>query len=856
MWRAAWKSLMGHTLRLVLSTLSVVLGIAFMSGTLTYTAMLSDSFDSMSQGSLTDISVSVRSDDSRPGTAAGSVSGATAATVPAGELDTVRGVAGVESATGIISASDRVYLLDTDGRIAGASTTSVAMNYHGEPAMGHRTGLQVEQGRAPTADDEVAVDPATLADSGHSVGDRVTVLASDGSRAQLTVVGAAGYAHGATAGASYLFFDEATASRLLLDGSSGYSTIGVTVAEGSDVNAVNDAVNAVLPDGLQATTGETTAGQISDTIDEAMSFINVFLGVFAAIALVVAGFIIVNTFSILVAQRSRELALYRALGASRRQVRDSVVLEAVVIGLFGGAAGIVLGAVLAWGISRVVAALGMELGSSVPMPSPANIVGSLVLAVVVTVLSAWGPARRASRVPPVAAMSGEFSTGAEGLGRRARVGAVCTVAGAAGVVAGALGAFDAHLWVLGIGALAVLIGVALSSPVVGRPLIWLLGRLWRLLFHESGRLAELNSIRQPRRTAATASALMIGLTLVTMLSIMSSSASASIRRSVHEDLRGDFIVKPVNHSPLPKGTTERIAALDGVADVHPERQVVAMTVGQQPLLLEAFAAGDFNRIVSEEMLSGRMSDDPNTAIVQKGFADANGLAVDDTITLLDAAAPLPITLRITGVFEPADGATSADVVTNLTTVEQFGGGDADAFLTVDAAEGVTVDELRTRIGSVTDSDPLIVVQSMDDYAAERTAMIDQVITMVYALLALAIVIAVLGIVNTLALSVIERTREIGLLRAVGMKRRQIRTMITLESVTIAVLGAVLGVLMGVGFGIALQHVLIGQGLTVLAISWSTIGVYLASAVLVGVVAALWPAHKAARLAMLQAIASE
>lgn len=856
MWRAAWKSLMGHTLRLVLSTLSVVLGIAFMSGTLTYTAMLSDSFDSMSQGSLTDISVSVRSDDSRPGTAAGSVSGSAAATVPAGELDTVRGVAGVESATGIISASDRVYLLDTGGRIAGASTTSVAMNYHGEPSMGHRTGLQVEQGRAPTADDEVAVDPATLADSGHSVGDRVTVLASDGSRAQLTIVGAAGYAHGATAGASYLFFDEATASRLLLDGSSGYSTIGVTVAEGFDVNAVNDAVNAVLPDGLQATTGETTAGQISDTIDEAMSFINVFLGVFAAIALVVAGFIIVNTFSILVAQRCRELALYRALGASRRQVRDSVVLEAVVIGLFGGAAGIVLGAVLAWGISRVVAALGMELGSSVPMPSPANVVGSLVLAVVVTVFSAWGPARRASRVPPVAAMSGEFSTGAEGLGRRARVGAVCTVVGAAGVVAGALGAFDAHLWVLGIGAFAVLIGVALSSPVVGRPLIWLLGRLWRLLFHESGRLAELNSIRQPRRTAATASALMIGLMLVTMLSIMSSSASASIRRSVHEDLRGDFIVRPVNHNPLPKGTTERIAALDGVADVHPERQVVAMTVGQQPLLLGAFAAGDFNRIVSEEMLSGRMSDDPNTAIAQKGFADANGLAVDDTITLLDAAAPLPITLRITGVFEPADGATSADVVTNLTTVEQFGGGDADALLTVDAAQGVTVDELRTRIGSVTDSDPLIVVQSMDDYAAERTAMIDRVITMVYALLALAIVIAVLGIVNTLALSVIERTREIGLLRAVGMKRRQIRTMITLESVTIAVLGAVLGVLMGVGFGIALQHVLIGQGLTVLAISWPTIGVYLASAVLVGVVAALWPARKAARLAMLQAIASE
>ena len=195
-------------------------------------------------------------------------------------------------------------------------------------------------------------------------------------------------------------------------------------------------------------------------------------------------------------------------------------------------------------------------------------------------------------------------------------------------------------------------------------------------------------------------------------------------------------------------------------------------------------------------------------------------------------------------------------MTNLTTVEQFGGGDADAFLTVDAAQGVTVDELRTRIGSVTDSDPLIVVQSMDDYAAERTAMIDRVITMVYALLALAIVIAVLGIVNTLALSVIERTREIGLLRAVGMKRRQIRTMITLESVTIAVLGAVLGVLMGVGFGIALQHVLIGQGLTVLAISWPTIGVYLASAVLVGVVAALWPARKAARLAMLQAIASE
>ncbi|WP_316670974.1 FtsX-like permease family protein [uncultured Propionibacterium sp.] len=844
---------MGHKLRLVLSTLSVVLGVAFMSGALTYTSMLSDSFDAISQGTLTDISVGVKSDGNPvESTAAGPGSD----TVPSGELETVRGVEGVESASGIIRASSRVYLLDTGGRIAGDSTDSVAMNYCTEPAMGHRTGLQVDEGRPPESDDEMAVDPGTLADSGYSIGDRATVLVADGSRVRMTVVGTAGYAHGATAGASYLFFDDATASRLLLGGTDGYSTIGVTVEEGYDVGTVNDAINSVLPDGLRATTGEEAADRISDTVDRAMSFVNVFLGVFAAIALVVAGFIIVNTFSILVAQRSRELALHRALGASRRQVRNSVVLEAVITGLFGGAVGIALGAVLAWGISRIVAALGMDLGSPVPTPGPANVIGSLVVAVLVTVVSAWGPARRAARTPPVAAMNGEFSTGAEGLGGRTIAGAVCITTGAAGVVTGSLGDFDRHLWALGAGAFAVLVGAALCSPVIGRPLIRVLGFLWRLLFREPGKLAGLNSIRQPRRTAATASALMIGLVLVTMLSILSSSASASIRRSVQDDLRGDFIVQPVNRNPLPNGMTDRIAALDGVAAVHAERQVVAMTTGRQPLYLEAFAAQDFNRIVSEEMASGRMSDEANTAIVLADYAEANNLSVGDTVTVLDASAPLPITLRITGTFTVADGVTSTSIVTNLTTVEQFTGGDADAFATVDAAEGVPTDELRVRIESVTGADPLVVVQSMEDYAAERTAAIDQVVTVVHALLALAIVIAVLGIVNTLALSIIERTREIGLLRAVGMKRRQIRTMITLESITIALLGAVLGVAMGVGFGIALQHVLIDQGLTVLAVSWPAIGVYLVAAVVVGVGAALWPSQKAARLNMLEAIASE
>lgn len=852
MWRAAWKSLMGHRLRLVLSTLSVVLGIAFMSGTLTYTAMLSDSFDAVSQGTLTDISVRVESSNGLRG----STSAQNTATIPSDVLETIRGVEGVESASGIISASDQAYLLDVDGRVAGSSTSSVAMNYSHESAMGHRTGLQVDQGEEPTSDNELAVDKATLADSGHAIGDRVTVLTSNGQRTQMTVVGTAGYAHGVTAGSSYLFFNDATASRLLLNGASGYTTIGVTVNRGADVQAVRDAIDSAIPDGYQVTTGEKTAEKVSQRINETMSFVTVFLGVFVVIALVVAGFIIVNTFSVLVAQRSRELALYRALGASRGQVRNSVVLEAVATGLFGGSIGIVLGAALAWLISRVVAALGTDLGSPVPVPSPANILASLAVAVLVTVGAAWGPARRAARMPPVAAMSGEFSTGTESLGRRSVIGAGCTLLGVVCVTVGALAGFRAHLWVLGAGAFLTLVGVSLVSPVLGRPLIWALGGLWRLLFRESGRLAGLNSVRQPRRTAATASALMIGLSLVTMLSILSSSATASVRRSVHEDLRGDFIVQSANSNPLPSGTTEKIAGLDGVAGVHAEREVVATTTDKKPLLIAAYTTDDFDHIVSERMISGSMSGEVNTAIILNDYAEANGLGVGDTITTLDSSAPLPITLRITGVYDVAEGVTGADVVTNTDTVIQFSGGDSDMLATVDATEGTSTDELRTRIEQVTGSDPLIVVQSMDDYANERTAAIDQVIMMVYALLALAIIIAVLGIVNTLALSVIERTREIGLLRAVGMKRWQVRTMITLEAVTIAVLGAVLGAALGIGLGIALQHVLVSQGLTVLSISWRTIGLYLVTAVLVGAVAALWPSRKAARLDMLEAIASE
>lgn len=852
MWKAAWKSLLGHKLRLALSALSVVLGIAFLSGSLTFTGMLKQTFDSITQGTIADVNVGVKGSFDVTSTLTPDYS---KTHLSAADIDRIKSVDGVESVSGTMSTYNTIYLLSTDGRVvASTGAPSIAANFMAEPAMNHQSGIVVKQGRAPTGDNEVAVDPGSLSRSGHKIGDRVEVLTDNGN-VSMTLVGAATWGSGGTAGASYLFFDDATATKVIMDGVAGFHGAAVTVKSGQDDATVAQRVAAVIPQGFEAQPGTTVAAQIKTYIDQSVSFINIFLGVFAGISLVVAGFLIINTFSILVAQRGRELALYRALGASRSQVARSVLFEAFVTGLVGGILGLVLGALLAFGIARLITAMGLDIGSSVPMPSAATIIVSLVAGVVMTTLAAWVPAQRAGRVPPVAAMSGEFVTGQGGLGRRTVVGGGIAVIGLAALLTGVTLNFGNRVWVLGGGAFLMLIGVALVSPIAGRPLIWALGRIYRRLFGEPGKLAELNAVRQPRRTAATASALMIGLALVTMMAILGSSASSSVYHLIRDNLRGDFIVTTVNEQPLPNGLYDRVGKTQGVESVNRERRVLTQ-VDQKTAYLIGYPAGDFDTLAHQTMVQGSMNDTLGDVIVSQEWAKDNGHQVGDRLTGINPTTGQPIQLRITGIFTTPRGVNLGNINTNLVTLAAMGNEDKDSQLNVNLAPGASSADVQSALKAETAGNPLVVVQSQSDYAQQQSSQIDRLITMIYALLGLAIVIAVLGIVNTLALSVIERTREIGLLRAVGLKRRQLRMMITLESVVIALLGAVLGVILGLVFGLALQRILADQGLDRLAILWGQLAAFLVLSVVVGILAAIVPARRAAKQNMLEAIASE
>jgi putative ABC transport system permease protein len=433
-------------------------------------------------------------------------------------------------------------------------------------------------------------------------------------------------------------------------------------------------------------------------------------------------------------------------------------------------------------------------------------------------------------------MTGDAMTGKSGLGGRVVIAGVLIVLGVGSLTAGLAGWVPEALTFVGVGALLILLGVAGASPLLGRPVTWLLGRLYRWMFGAVGQLAELNAARNPRRTAATASALMIGLALVVTMAILGQSAKSSVGGIVQTSFKGDLLVSSLM-SPLAPRVGDAIAEVEGVDALYRTRRAPAQLKGETVSLI-GMTPDTFGKTVDETMVSGSLTDDLDTVIVRDTWASDHDVAEGERIPL--EINGLTRNVRVTGIFTAPEQSSAGSAVTNLDTLTEAGVPPLDSSYTVFVADG----------------QPLISVDDIDSITQQATGAIDQLLAVIYALLALAIVIAVLGIVNTLALSVIERTREIGLLRAIGLTRGQLRRMVTLESVVVSVLGAVLGVGMGLVFGLALQRQLAEQGLERLDIPWPLLILFLVVSVLVGVLAAVWPARRAARLDVLQAIATE
>jgi putative ABC transport system permease protein len=849
--RASLKSLLARRVRLLLSTFAIVLGVAFVTGILMFSDTLQRSFTALFDSTVGDTVV-------RPANSDVANQGAvfSTQTVPASLQPALEQLPGAARVDGMVSATG-VYVVATDGKVVGGSgPPAFGGNWSDAPAGHGLEGLVIVDGHEPHGADEVVLDESTAERAGYHLGDEVSIVTATRTLdVHPTLVGVAGFRDGGSLnGATYAGFDTPTAQQLFLDGQDAYTVYWVTARDGVSQEELTKQVATVLPDGYEAVTGDDAAEESAGPLLKGIDFLTTFLLIFAGIALVVSSYIIVNTFSILVAQRSRELALLRALGASKRQVIRSVQLEAFVVGAVGSTLGLGLGVVLAMGIRSLVATFGLDLASQPLILAPRTPVAAYATGIVVTMVAAWLPARRTGRIAPVQALRDDVALPESSVHRRLLLGIALLVLGVPLALVGLFaGGVPHNGWWVGAGVLAVLLGVTAASPVIGRPFLRSTGAAETRLFGPMGQLAGQNSLRNPRRTTATASALMIGLTLAFTVAILGASAKASVDKTVEENFIGDYVVSSAFGEGFSPAITDQMRQVDGVDKVLSERFGFGLYKGSTSDGLSVVGTGpdtidDFDLKAVSGSVAGFAD---GTVLLQEGWAKDHHLGAGDTLSITVPTGKQQ--WRVAAVIEK-NPLIFAPVLTTTQTLLDSGFPDQDNYAVVFAAPGT--EGLEQRLDAVVKDLPVVTVKDEQAFAAEQRQPIDRIIGVIYVLLVFAVVIAILGIVNTLALSVIERTREIGLLRAIGVSRRQLRLMIRLESVVIAVLGAVLGVALGIVFGVTLMYALRDQGLERISIPFGQLVVFLVLSLVIGVLAAVFPARRAARLDVLRAIATD
>ncbi len=847
MLRVTWRNLIARKVRLLLSGLAIVIGVAFVAGSFIFTDSLGGAFDDIIEGSTADVEIA-------PTGANDFDSVQDSRTIPAAvvaELEALPEVGSVHPQNGLQS----VFVIGSNGKVVGGNgPPGLAFNPSGATSLTGNPILEVTQGALPDAPYEIALDIATAEKGGYDVGDTVK-LVTPGTpptmEAKLTGLVEFGNGSGLN-GATLTLFESRFMQDQFFDGKDVYSTISLNAADGVTQEQLQAAAQRVLPADVVARTGDEYVKTNQDALDEILGFIQTFLLVFAGVSLVVGIFMIINTFSILVAQRSRELALLRTLGASKRQVTVSVVLEAFAVGVIGSTVGLGVGYLLARGLAAIFGLLGLDLGNASYPITPPTVVWSYVVGIVVTVIAAYLPARRASSIAPIQALRDDGSLPETALRRRLIVGGVLVLLGLGSLAAGFARDGSLGLSLIGLGMLLVLVGVALMSPIAAVPVIRAFSAPYRL-FGTVGQLATQNSMRNPRRTAATASALMVGLALVAMISILGRSASASTQAALEENLTSQFIVSNVVQQPFSTDVAAEIRKIDGVAAVASLRSAFVELDGDG-VQVGAIDPVVFSQALALPLASGSLSDlKPGTIIISKTKADGLGLSVGDTTTLKMQGGSVPLT--VAGVLGTA-AVVPADALVTFDTLTEGGIAPLDSLVLVTKDPVADTATVRDDIEAVTEDLPTVTVKDPEGLAAEQQGQINTFLNLIYGLLGLSVVIAILGVINTLSLSVIERTREIGLLRAIGMSRRQLRQMIRLESVIVAVFGALLGMALGLAFGAGLIYALRDQGLTELSIPWLRLALFVLAAGLVGILAAALPARRAARLNVLEAIATE
>jgi putative ABC transport system permease protein len=858
MWNATVKGIVGRRVRLALTTLAVVLGVAFVSGTFTLTDTLNHSFQGVFSQTLAGVDLVVRRTVPFGG-------GGTPdrQRFPATEVAPARAVPGVSAANGFVDGY--AQFVDRAGHAiqnTGAPTIGIAWAQTGSHGPLRLVSDGPRRSRAPSRAGEVAMDVGTAHRHGFRVGDHVDVLLQ-GPKQRFVIVGLFGVGDRRDLGAvTFAAFDLGTAQQVFA-APGQLDAINVTAAPNAGLDALRTRLQVALGPGFEVSPAAQVARDRGQVVLNFLDLLTRLLLGFAAIGMVVAAFIIFNTFTILVTQRTRELGLLRAMGASGTQVVISVLAEAAAIGLAGAAAGLGAGYGLAALLLSLASRFGLEVPSQPVTLEGRTLIAALLVGVGATVVSSLWPALRAARTPPIAATTEVGPTRARPLRRRVLLGATALAASVPLLLIGLdRTQYQSDVlreigWVA-LGALLVLVGVLLVLAAAVRPLVATLARPLRAP-RIPGVLARANAARNPRRTAATASALVIGLALVGLVATFGDSAKTSVRRAVAQGIRADVVLKAQQFATFSPEVGQRVARLSAVAAVTAFRFGYArVPVGGNA---EAVAGADPEHLAQVVNLRlrhggiGAMGDDG--VLVAADSSRQYGLAVGDRVDMQFQQGTA--SLRVAGVYDQRDftgGFPVGFVVTQRAFEQGFGTKVLDTLVYVRAKPGEAGVAAATVRRTLASSFPNINVFTRHQYQADQERAINRFLAVTVALLMLSEIIAVLGIVNTLALSVFERTHELGLLRVVGMSRRQLRRMIREESVIVATIGGLVGTGLGLFWGWIFAFALRPQGVTVISFPVVQLVVFVAISMLAGVVAALTPAWRAAHLDALEAIAAE
>lgn len=850
--RVTLRSLWTHKRRLVSTILAVLLGVAFMAGTFVLSDTIQTSFDDIFADLNAELDAQVQGE-----VLFSSDFGDQRAPIDASVLDDVAQVDGVAAAA--------PYAFTQGG-----GSTNRVLGADGEPigAFGPPTLFEswidadtlnpydVVDGRPPEADGEITLNVAAAEDGDLALGDDVTLVTQHGQEVYELVGVTQVRGEDTLAGAVSVGLTLAEAQRLAgLEGQ--VNQVLVDAEDGVSQEEVTARVAEVLPEGVEVITGRQATEELSSDVSSGFSFVTTILSVFGGLALLVGIFVISNTFSILVAQRTRELALLRAVGASRRQVLGSVLLEAAVIGVVAAALG------LAGGVGLAALAFGaFDLPGSIVL-QPDTVVTAVLIGLVITVLAAVVPAVRATRVPPMAALRDVAIERTDHSKIRLALGALATVAGLAAVSQAWLGPDDENvLPTVGIGAVLLVAAAITLGPVMAGRTVRLIGAWVPKVKGLTGRLAVENAARSPKRTAATASSLIIGVALVAFITVFTASARATTEAALDRGFLGDFVVQNeggfTGFFGFPPTVTDAVADVDGVDLVSAFSLVPGQITYPDGDVSDVLAFGadpeTIDAVLDIEMAEGSLTDLADDGIVlDEGVVDDHGLTIGDTVTMrVPGGAEVDLEVQAVSDDEVALGTytVSRDAFQALMPEPV----DVQVFGTID--DGADLDEVLAAVEGAIAEVPSVTVLDKEGFQGEIAASINQVLTMVLVLLLLSIVIAAIGIANTLSLSVHERVRELGLLRAVGMDRRQLRGMVRWEAVMISVLGAVVGLVLGTGLSWAVVTALGREGLDRFAVPPAPLVVIVLAAALLGVLASILPARRAARLPVLEAIAVE